>query len=216
MKTGMKIAVGLLMVCITASVMAQPAAYRERLSPEKRAQIMAERLKTELSLTDQQVDQIAKLNLCALQARMKRDSIARKVREDHMTELKKILTPEQFQKWSEVQQRRGPERADGRMTPEQMIDRRVGMMKKTLLLTDQQVSQIQKMEQNTLEIQKQRMADRQKERKAQNDEIQKILTPEQYAKWMEMQKNFLNRGPRARHHPGHHVPHSPSSMDSEE
>lgn len=204
MKTTMKTAMMLLMVGMTISVMAQPP-RTGRPSSEDRARIMAERMKSELALTDQQVEQITQLNLTFFQTRVPQDSVTRKkMWNDRMAQMKKILTPEQYLKWTELQKSR---MSGNRIPFEEMVTHQVSWLKKKLGLTDQQASQIEQLRLNALKNKAQEIADQKKERITQQEEMQKILTPEQYEKWLEMQKKTQKRAPRGKHHPGGHGPH---------
>ena len=208
----MKTVMMLLMVGMMTSVMAQPP-RAGRPSPEDRARAMAERMKSELALTDQQVEQITQLNLTFFQTRMPQDSVARKkMWNDRMEQMKKILTPEQYQKWSELRNSWMSGSRTLRWNPEELVARRVALMKKSLGLTDQQASQIEQLQLKILKNKMQEAADRKRERIAQQEEMKKILTPEQYEKWVEMQKRIQRRG----HHPGGHGPHHYGPADNVE
>ena len=202
MKTMMKTVMMLLMVCMTISVMAQQP-RTGRPSPENRARIMAERMKQHLALTDQQVEQITQLNLVFFKTPMPQDSVARKkMWNDRMEQMKKILTPEQYQKWSEMQKSQMQGNRTPRQTPEEMVARRVALMKKELGLTDQQASQIEQMQLEALKNKNQKAADRKKQRIAEQEKMEKILTPEQYTKWIKLQKRMQRQAPRGGNHPG--------------
>lgn len=211
----MKTVMALAMVCMAVSVVAQPS-RGEPPSPEDRARMMAERMRKELSLTNQQVEQITRLNLSAFHTRMPQDSIARKKMTDERAEqMKKILTPEQYEKWTELRNTRM--RQGARMTPEQIVARRVALMKKELALTDQQAARIEQMQLEAWKNRKQEAENRKKEQVARQNQLKDILTPEQYAKWRELQKQqHRNRGLKDGHRPGVHGPHRPAPADHAE
>ncbi len=80
-----------------------------------------------------------------------------------------------------------------KMTPEQRTDKRVEGMKKRLNLTD---AQIPKMRELILAQEKNNEADmkeKQESRKKMIDEMQKILTPEQMAKFKENQEKRMEK-----------------------
>ena len=98
-------AAGLLFFCFMFSNTSfAQAQARQQLSPEQRATQKTDRMKAELSLTDDQYKRIYALNLekaNAMQQARKEEADRKAEREKYHTALKSILTPEQMAKMKE-------------------------------------------------------------------------------------------------------------------
>lgn len=183
-----------------ATVYAQPQGGRAgaNMTPEQRAEMMAKRMKTELNLTDEQTEAVKQLNLKNMPNQGERpdEEARKKMREERDAELKKILTDEQFTKWQEAQKNRmqrgqGMQPRDGKG---ESADQRMNRMKEDLSLTDDQVAKLKALN----EGRQQEMMKMGKEKSAEYEQqIQQILTPEQYAKMQEMRKEYQKKNPQA-------------------
>ncbi len=115
-----------LAVCMVCGVSAQNNADRPcegtrcdkmmQMTPEQMAERRTEKLTRELTLTDAQAKQVYQLNLKDAQAAVQHRKEAEARREQMMAkwktyqaerdaQMKKVLTPEQYAKWSEMQQK---------------------------------------------------------------------------------------------------------------
>lgn len=84
--------------------------HDQQATPEERAQKMTDHMKVELQLTDAQYKEVYEINLATaknqaeIEKRQKEQRSA--LREQHMADLSKVLTPEQMEKAKNL----GPER----------------------------------------------------------------------------------------------------------
>ena len=83
---------------------------REKPTPEQMAKFSTERMAKELNLTQEQQKQIYDYNLERINEASKKAQAARSdmeaARKSANEKMQKILTPEQYQKWGEMQKRR--------------------------------------------------------------------------------------------------------------
>jgi periplasmic protein CpxP/Spy len=86
---------------------------QEKVSTEKRAEIRAERMADQLDLTEEQKSQVYQIHLQRAQAQQEmresrreemreRRSAMEEVRNEHLSEIEEILTPDQKLKWKEL------------------------------------------------------------------------------------------------------------------
>ena len=79
---------------------------RQNAAPEERAQKMTDHMKTELSLTDAQYKEVYAVNLATAkkQAEIEKGNQEQRsaIRDQHMADLSKVLTPEQMEKAKEL------------------------------------------------------------------------------------------------------------------
>ena len=107
MKTSIYSLLAGLMLMAASALYAQPQQGRENMTPEQRAEVMTQRMKSELNLTDTQVEAVGKLNLSFYSQGSLRDpEVRREAMAKRDAELKKILKPEQYEKWNESRQER--------------------------------------------------------------------------------------------------------------
>ena len=83
------------------------------LSPEERADKLTEKMKSQLELTDAQVQQVKPLNLkmttdmaAVNKQDPKAEALMKQIKDEYQKGLKKVLTPEQFEKAQEMNQQR--------------------------------------------------------------------------------------------------------------
>jgi len=209
----------MLFAAVAAYAQPQGRGDRPQMSPEQRAEMMAGRMKTELNLTDTQADAVKNLYLSRQSQARPQDPEARaKMREEQRAEMKKILTAEQFTKWEEMQaqMRRGPgpqmppegrqgtadgrNKADvkreGRRAPGDMAERRIEQMKRELELTDSQVEALQALHKDASAERQKNAEKREVEAAAHREQMKSILTEEQYAKFLEMERKRPEAGER--------------------
>jgi Spy/CpxP family protein refolding chaperone len=78
----------------------------QNATPEERAQKMTDHMKTELSLTDAQYKEVYAVNLATAkkQAEIEKGNQEQRsaIRDQHMADLSKVLTPEQMEKAKEL------------------------------------------------------------------------------------------------------------------
>lgn len=83
---------------------------REKPTPEQMAKFSAERMARELELTPEQQQQIYDYNLARIKEASQKAQAARSdmeaARKNADEKMQKILTPEQYRKWGEMQKRR--------------------------------------------------------------------------------------------------------------
>ena len=83
---------------------------REKPTPEQMAKFSTERMAKELNLTQEQQKQIYDYNLNRINEASKKAEAARSnmeaARKSNAEQMQKILTPEQYAKWNEMQKRR--------------------------------------------------------------------------------------------------------------
>jgi periplasmic protein CpxP/Spy len=135
MKKLLMIAAIFTIVSFSADAQQQRKRGQERVSPEKRAEMRADRLSEQLDLTEEQKTKIYEIHLERAKAQqelgetrreqMKEQRESRQdVRKEQQAEVENILTPEQKQKWQELRNEdrermeryrdaRGNEQADG-------------------------------------------------------------------------------------------------------
>ena len=82
---------------------------REKPTPEQMAKFSTERMAKELNLTQEQQKQIYDYNLNRINEASKKAEAARSnmeaARKSNAEQMQKILTPEQYQKWGEMQKK---------------------------------------------------------------------------------------------------------------
>ena len=191
-------------------------AFAQKIDRKEMAAKQAEKMKTELSLTDQQFEKIKQIHekFASSQARLLADTaIARenkvverkRMNDERMSEIKGVLTEEQQKKWAEFRENQmkrdpSPRRAD--RAKNQMEELR------TLLnLSDEQFEKVVKINNDAIAGVKTLRTDSSVSRENVRGEMRKIkegrnaamkavLTEEQYAKFLvyEAQKNQPGRG----------------------
>jgi len=113
MKKLLMIAAIFTLVSVSADAQQQRKRSQERVSPEKRAEMQAERLSEQLELTEVQKSQIYEIHLDRAKAQQQmrearreemrdRREAMQEVRKEQQSEVENILTPEQKQKWKEI------------------------------------------------------------------------------------------------------------------
>lgn len=96
----------------------------EKLAPEKKAELMAAKMKEELKLTDAQVAKVKQIQTEHFRKAEKERNEAKttremnkanrdKLMEETDTELKKVLTEEQFKKYKEMREKRKERKEPG-------------------------------------------------------------------------------------------------------
>jgi len=156
-----------------------------------KAQEMAQRLKEELSLSDEQAEKVK----LAFKSKRKKVKAAKEANAgDHKAmrearksaneafeaELKTILSDEQFMKFQEHKEEM--------QSPESRAERRADRMAEELKLSDAQAEKVEALIKSKIEA---RQADREKhkaEREAFEKEMKTILTPEQYEAFLKMKE----------------------------
>jgi Spy/CpxP family protein refolding chaperone len=111
-----------IIACLSISaVVAQPKTKRDRKTPEERAEIMTSRMKKNLNLSDKQVAEIKVQNLSffqkqeAYQQELKAiQEKGKQIRNEHLNNLKSILTAEQQEKAKELMDERKAKRKNRR------------------------------------------------------------------------------------------------------
>lgn len=105
---------------------------------------------------------------------------------------------------SQGQDNRGLGRGNENMDPEQMAERRANRMSRELNLDDQRTEEIKKIfisfSEKQSKVREEHAGDREAMRTAmkgisdeQDKELQKILTEEEWKKWLDIRKNFRRR-----------------------
>lgn len=100
----------LAILTISISSFAQDKDSKPKKTPEERATLITDKMKTSLNLTDEQYSKVYELNLQRIKERQafkeeksKTDSDIKKKRSEYMTSLKGILTDEQYQTLKKIQ-----------------------------------------------------------------------------------------------------------------
>lgn len=100
----------LALLSISVSSFAQDIDSKPKKTPEERATLITDKMKSSLNLTDDQYTKIYELNLQRIKERQafkeeksKTDSDIKKKRSEYMTSLKSILTDEQYQTLKNIQ-----------------------------------------------------------------------------------------------------------------
>jgi Spy/CpxP family protein refolding chaperone len=111
-----------IIACLSISaVVAQPETKRDRKTPEERAEIMTSRMKKNLNLSDKQVAEIKVQNLSFFQKQEAHQQElkaiqekGKQIRNEHLNNLKSILTAEQQEKAKELMDERKAKRKNRR------------------------------------------------------------------------------------------------------
>lgn len=90
----------------------QSRMMKERPTAEQMAQRQTDRMKEKLSLTDEQTKEVYAYNLQQIKEMQAQREQMRAARQAEAAKMKSILTPEQFEKWQEMQ---GYDKNRGRM-----------------------------------------------------------------------------------------------------
>ena len=100
----------LALLTISVSSYAQDKDSKPKKTPEERATLITDKMKSSLNLTDDQYSKVYELNLQRIKERQalkeersKTDSDIKKKRSEYMTSLKSILTDEQYQTLKKIQ-----------------------------------------------------------------------------------------------------------------
>ncbi|MCU0373577.1 MAG: DUF4890 domain-containing protein, partial [Ignavibacteria bacterium] len=100
----------LAILAISVSTFAQDVDSKPKKTPEERAALITDKMKSSLNLTDDQYSKVYELNLQRIKERRafreeksKTDSDIKKKRSEYMTSLKSILTDEQYQTLKKIQ-----------------------------------------------------------------------------------------------------------------
>jgi gluconate kinase len=209
----MKMKVSIIMVMVLASLNLLGQRNNNLLHGE--AQVA--KMKAELSLSDDQVVKLQEINDAFEEARMKlegdtaisREDLASakaKILRDRNKGLMEVLTKDQFSKWMETMRGQSRNRTFGRGTSHESLQQ----MKTALGLSDQQVKDIiainthmtaefKKLRADTAIAREDRSAEVKKIMVNRNTEIKKVLSEEQYVKFLEHEGNTnMNRRPASR------------------
>ena len=111
-----------IIACLSISAaVAQPEVKREKKTPEERAEIMTSRMKKNLNLSDEQVAKVKAENLAFFQKQEAHQQElkaiqekGKQIRNEHLDNLKSILTPEQQEKAKELMDERKAKRKNRR------------------------------------------------------------------------------------------------------
>lgn len=202
--------IGALMSVMAIGTFAQKQ-DRVQKSPEEMAAMRAERMKTELALSDEQTTKVASAILVKMtkskELRTKyaedKEALKKEMRPVHQafrTTMKEILTEEQFAKWQENKKKERKNKS-----PEEKAEMRAAHLKESLGLTDEQTAKVElalltKMT-KSMEIRAKYPENKdaaKKELKPIHEQFEasmkEILTPEQFAKWKEMKKSHPKKG----------------------
>lgn len=100
-----------LICCGTTFAQHRPSGDRPAPTVEQRAQMRTDRMTQELSLSEQQAQQVYEMNLAAARDAEAQMAQMQKAREARAAKLKTILTPEQYEKWVSSARERRPGKA---------------------------------------------------------------------------------------------------------
>jgi Spy/CpxP family protein refolding chaperone len=181
-------------------------------NPDEAAKSLTERMKTELGLTDQQYASVHSINLeyakkastlrgDSSTSRDERHTRLKSLRQQKRTELKKVLTPEQQQKWADARKER---KTRSQVKRGDHAAARNEHLKNTLSLSDDQSAKLGNLQTSHREMAndirkdtKLADADKKSRLKALRDDheaaVKNLLSNEQFTKWKE-QKASRRKG----------------------
>ncbi len=197
------------MLMLSAAILCSASVLAQRNSSETMADRQMARMKTELSLTDDQASRLAKANkeFRESHAQIFRDtSLTRQammtkgkaLAEDRERKIKEILTKEQYDKWMNSK----PAVRSGRTDARQGHRSGIHGMKTSLGLSDDQSAQMTRIHAEMMDKFRELRADTTLTREARTKEqkqimeqrrssVKKVLTEEQYEKFLAIEKKRI-------------------------
>jgi protein CpxP len=218
-----KIILSLVAIVFAVGAFAQKGPKSEKTA-EEMANKRADKLKTELSLSDEQrakvyqahLDKMTKMK--AIKDKNLEDKKAaakemKPVRDSFQANMKSILTADQYNKWEAAKKNEQATRKEKRkerankseLTAEEMASKKADKLKTELSLTDEQctqvyqaqlekITQMKAIKAKNLEDKKAKAKEMKPVNEAFQTKMKSILTPEQLTKWEEMKKNQKEKG----------------------
>lgn len=183
MKTVVKAVVVAIFIFAAVNVSAQPS-HRGKGGHHNVEQII-NKMKTELSLTDDQVAKIKALGQETMQKMRAEGADKMAIMKERTAKMKTILTPEQSAKWEEYMKKAAQDHKAKMDKSSHDSEHMLAKMKEKLALTDDQVAKIKVLNQETIQKMNAEKADRTAVMKEKATKLRAILTPEQNKKWDE-------------------------------
>jgi periplasmic protein CpxP/Spy len=218
-----KIILSLFAILFAIGAFAQKGPKTEK-TLEEMATKRADKLKTELSLTDEQrtkvyqahFDKMTKMKAIKAKNLEDKKAIAKEmkpVNDSFQANMKSILTTDQFTQWEVAKKNEQATRKEKRkerakkseLSAEEMANKKADKLKSELTLTDEQrtkvyqaqlekITQMKAIKAKNLEDKKAKAKEVKPVNEAFQAKMKTILTPEQLTKWEEMKKNQKEKG----------------------